>query len=1401
CSQCSSFGLKCTYNQPHKKRGPKLPKDMTLEQLQKENQDLKHKLASSSSTCSVCSQRLDRRDTDAPTPTRDASVGSPPVEEPSDDTGLSANELAARFSQFSLTTTKFDYLGEDSSFVLAGQASVMKEKIYGPSQTNHFRRPYFWQVLPWEKETLDARPHYVFPAPDLIDSLIHLYFTNVHPTLPLLHQPSFRRDVARGLHFRNLDFGGVLLMVLAVASRYSRDPRVFAMSGVSLSSGWKFASQVQVLNKHGEDNTIHEIQMYCLMALFKYGTSMPHSIWLYTGLGIRCLQQRGVHRRKPATASKLEEELWKRALWSLIVLERNTCLFVGHPIGLHVEQYDFDLPLEIDDEYLDQDLEQPPGKPSQLSYYVCMLKLYEIHRRYIQHPSSSQSVPSLSICANAARAIVHTADIWITELQRLPLPLIYIPVFVSGVVLVLYALATRRTGIRPERNQDLARVATALKMLKFTESRMQPAGRHWELLRELWLLDGPPPLYSSPPSSTASESSTLDASFINMNTSNNMPGQAFPPGPDQAVPSWNRMLSRDPTPEEALQGKSVEELLGLNGDSSSNLATIFDEQLMSLWMAPPDDPQCVYSFFLRLWLFSELICRNVPQWQWAQTSGDRNQSSADVNWPHVFGAQYAPVIVAGSEKVSFSICFFGLLTSAQRDEGKEPDDPCAQCSAFGSSCTYDQPYKKRGPKLPNDATLERLEKENADLRSKLASISICSVCSRRLEGQDDLKATPLKSRTPIEEPSDSQGISADDLADRFSQFSLTSTKMNYLGEDSGLALVKKTISASFQLSLFTSHSLWHFQMKDQMCGPSLVTHLRRPSFWQILPWEKETLDTRMRHLFPHPDLIDSLVNLYFANVHPTIPVLHRPSFERDLAQGLHFQDLDFGGVLLSVLAVASRYSRDPRVFDPSGATLSSGWQFASQVQFLNKHGEETTLHEVQTYCLMALYKFGTSMPHSAWLYTGLGIRSLQQRGIHRRKPDSFNSTLADELWKRALWSLIAIERSVCLFVGHPIGLQVEQYDFELPLEIDDEFLDQGLPQPVGKPSQLSYYILGDVLRRLYDSKKAKIQLGWDGPEWEHRAVAEFDGKMNNFLAGIPPHLRWNLENPPKGTFFDQAATLQITYNYILIAIHRRYIQQPSSLHSISSLAICANAARAIVHTADIWLTELQRMPLPAISLPIFVAGVFLVLYVLATRRAGIRLDNTPDLARVATALKILKFAESRIQPCGRHWELLHELWLLDGPQDSPLGGTANDSLYPSFSMEPSDTVSEQGLLPEENSGDLLWNSMLPRHPTSEDSLHGKSIEDLLGFNGESPSNLANIFDEQLMSLWTTAPADTVYVETLHDLASSSPSSFLHRFCRNLGQWQWETQVPVENNQHSGYGSWPPTFDTLPGPEI
>jgi hypothetical protein len=114
----------------------------------------------------------------------------------------------------------------------------MKEKYIGRPST-HWRRPVFWDVLPasccssylhallpnicsvqWEKESYDSdRPSYVYPSADLITCLLDLYFTNVHPTLPILHRPSFERSVAEGLHLVDMEFGSVCLPAIILASR------------------------------------------------------------------------------------------------------------------------------------------------------------------------------------------------------------------------------------------------------------------------------------------------------------------------------------------------------------------------------------------------------------------------------------------------------------------------------------------------------------------------------------------------------------------------------------------------------------------------------------------------------------------------------------------------------------------------------------------------------------------------------------------------------------------------------------------------------------------------------------------------------------------------------------------------------------------------------------------------------------------------------------------------------------------------------------------------------------------------------------------------------------------------------------------------------------------------------
>lgn len=68
--------------------------------------------------------------------------------------------------------------------------------------------------------------------------------------MPLFHRPSFETSVAEGLHLQDPSFGATLLLVCAIGSRYSDDPRVLYDGTTSThSAGWKWFEQVSVIRR------------------------------------------------------------------------------------------------------------------------------------------------------------------------------------------------------------------------------------------------------------------------------------------------------------------------------------------------------------------------------------------------------------------------------------------------------------------------------------------------------------------------------------------------------------------------------------------------------------------------------------------------------------------------------------------------------------------------------------------------------------------------------------------------------------------------------------------------------------------------------------------------------------------------------------------------------------------------------------------------------------------------------------------------------------------------------------------------------------------------------------------------------------------------------------------------
>jgi hypothetical protein len=176
-----------------------------------------------------------------------------------------------------------------------------------------------------------------------LKALIKIYFEQINPLLGILHFPSFHRSILDGLHFRDPQFGAVVLTVCALASRYSDDPRVFIEGANSEHScGWKWYRQVRPLRATFSDvPSLYELQLICvrkiafllgsqrtedgwiqLGTIFIIGQSIPEESWILAGIGIRCAQGVGAHQRSAYSNMKpLTAELYKRVFWILVTID------------------------------------------------------------------------------------------------------------------------------------------------------------------------------------------------------------------------------------------------------------------------------------------------------------------------------------------------------------------------------------------------------------------------------------------------------------------------------------------------------------------------------------------------------------------------------------------------------------------------------------------------------------------------------------------------------------------------------------------------------------------------------------------------------------------------------------------------------------------------------------------------------------------------------------------------------------------------------------------------------------------------------------------------------------------------------------------------------------------------
>lgn len=99
--------------------------------------------------------------------------------------------------------------------------------------------------------------------------LIRHFFDETNLNMPLLHRPTFENAIRDGLHLHDTAFGATVLVVCALGSKYSEDPRVSLDIGDHFhTKGWKWYTQVEPLrNLLYSPPSLYELQLHAVRRL------------------------------------------------------------------------------------------------------------------------------------------------------------------------------------------------------------------------------------------------------------------------------------------------------------------------------------------------------------------------------------------------------------------------------------------------------------------------------------------------------------------------------------------------------------------------------------------------------------------------------------------------------------------------------------------------------------------------------------------------------------------------------------------------------------------------------------------------------------------------------------------------------------------------------------------------------------------------------------------------------------------------------------------------------------------------------------------------------------------------------------------------------------------------------
>ncbi|TFK80053.1 hypothetical protein K466DRAFT_504549 [Polyporus arcularius HHB13444] len=312
------------------------------------------------------------------------------------------DEIAVAIGQLSINEDEqVRYHGKMSGLHLLG----VKERQDGRGAGGIWRFPKarVWPPLPPAARNSQRRQseEFVPRLPDLStqELLLELYFTYVHPVLPIVHKPSFMDDWRKGNLSTDSPYSGesgysdaaspissssplgprrrrvptlLLLAMFSLAARYSSSTADVPPpeDGTMWTAGDDYMEDAKViLDRTYAQSRPSTCQSLLLLGYREIGIGAMAQAWLYIGMAVRMAQDLGLHKSAEkwtsvgrSLFSKAELQERRRIWYGCVVMDKYVCTYIGRPVAICERDFDTELPAVEQGE--DGEMWMPHGAPS-----------------------------------------------------------------------------------------------------------------------------------------------------------------------------------------------------------------------------------------------------------------------------------------------------------------------------------------------------------------------------------------------------------------------------------------------------------------------------------------------------------------------------------------------------------------------------------------------------------------------------------------------------------------------------------------------------------------------------------------------------------------------------------------------------------------------------------------------------------------------------------------------------------------------------------------------------------------------------------------------------------------------------------------------------------------------------